>query len=77
MEEITQHVLMNTKTGDLFVGTKIALFEGPEFESRQERATYTVSIMGHFGWIIEHPELVVPRFFNRHCEKWFEVLSEL
>ena len=76
MENLTQYVLLNNRTGDLFVATRCWVKFGPICDGK-----FRVILMGlddHDGWIIEHPFLETPVFFNRHCEgKIFEVLGEL
>jgi len=73
---MTQYVLLNTRTGNLFIGTKVCFYDQTA-NYKIEGIQYSLACISHDGWILEHPDLVVPRFCNRSCEGWFEVLGKL
>lgn len=74
--------LLNKKTGDLFQGYRISLYDNNSEGDVLTRfgAIYSISVkeLRHDGWIIFHPKMGDnPLFFNRHCEKWFTNLGEI
>lgn len=70
--EITQYVLLSSN-GNLFVGTKLCFLTN----SVEIEVGYSVMLMEHDGWILEHPIFKPSIYMNRDCEKFLKVLGEL
>lgn len=69
---------MNKRTGDLFEGHRICLFD-KTFEEKKDighGVSVTMGTFTHDGWILFHPGMgLVPIFLNRKSEDWFEILG--
>lgn len=84
---MTAFVLMNRKTGDLYEGYRVSLFDKILRQSLSNGqcinmgSTYSISLMSNLdydGWIIYNPNGSPLGFFmNRKSETLFKVLGEL
>ena len=71
-------VLLNKRTGDLYVGYKVSLLGSISDEYKISGNNYSIALASHDGWILQHPrfgQFLI--FFNREVENMFEVLGEL
>ena len=71
-------VLMNKKTGDLFLGYRITFLDKSEAYTGPW-GMVQIGVFEHDGWVVQLPpdEFPYPMYFNRECEKLFDVLGEL
>ena len=80
---LKQFVLINRRTAELMLGTRITLFDLASSELDSElygEGAFKIMLVSddsYHGWIIEHPVSELPWFMNRESEKFFEILGEL
>ena len=87
-DPITHFVIMNKRTAKLCVGTRIQFVDRAGMSEASMGMSKALNIdprtmfvtlhdKQRDGWIIEHPDLVLPTFMNIELENYFEILSEL
>lgn len=76
-EKMKAYIMMNRRTGDLFEAYRVSLMDANSFETEGVHWEIQLSVIKQHGWVVYHPKLVVPHFFNMKCEEFFMVLGEL
>jgi hypothetical protein len=77
-KSISSFVLMCKKNGELIEGYRISFLDNQDTIEVTKGYAISLTTIRHDGWLLCHPEVAkTPMFFNRECEKWFEVLGEL